>query len=214
VVDVKDVVMSVHASSMYLLTYNESGFTNPINPFSPVMNGSASLIFTSTISMTGSSLMFLPDYHVVINMGTNYSLVRVGLRATSPSLSYISNEKSYIDIIPKCSLGSYIETSKSSYDCMKCPNGSYSNQVDSKACRLVFSTVLFSMCWVPCALGIYPISYAAFARLVASQTKREMAASHVLEILTSLKSKTKFAGRVQTAFLLRSSTTLVLPSIF
>ena len=31
--DVKDVVMSVHASSMYLFTYNESGFTNPINPF-------------------------------------------------------------------------------------------------------------------------------------------------------------------------------------
>jgi hypothetical protein len=134
---------------MHLLSYNESGFTNPVNPFSPFMNGSASLNFTSTIIMTGSSSMFLPDYHVLINTNTNYSLVRVGLRATSSSLSFISNEKSYIDIVPKCSLGSYIETSKSSYDCMKCPNGTYSNHVDSKACRLALSIVLFSMCLVP-----------------------------------------------------------------
>ena len=148
-VDVKDVVISVHASSMHLLTHNESGFTNPVKVFLPVMNGSASLVFTSTIIMTGSSLMFLPDYYVLMNMNTNYSLVRVGLRATSPSLSYVSNENSYIDIIPKCSLGSFIEISKSSYDCMKCPNGTYSNQVDSKACRLALSIVLFSMCLVP-----------------------------------------------------------------
>ncbi len=136
-VAVKDVVMFVHASTIQLLTYDKSGSTNPVNSSLPFINGSASLFFTSTVIMTGSVLMFLPDYRVLMNINTNYSLVRVGLRATSPSLSYISNAKSYIDIFPKCSVGNFIESSKSSYDCIKCPDGAYSNQVDSTACRCV-----------------------------------------------------------------------------
>lgn len=131
-VEVNSVVVSVYATTIQL-AHDVNGSSNHHHSTLSQSIASASLIGTSAISLSGKSPIFLPDYIVAVNISANFSGIRVFLNATSPSLSFIPKDKSYIDLTSKCAMGDFVDSS--SYSCVKCPNGRYSNQVDSLTCR-------------------------------------------------------------------------------
>jgi hypothetical protein len=144
---VKDVLLSVQATTIRSLDVDVNGSSILSN--NSLSNASASLIFASSIVISGRRPVFLPDYIVSVNMSGNYSRIRVTLRASSPSLSFVPQGNSYIDLSPKCDMGKYVASSGAFFECVKCPDGSYSNQVDSRICRCEpVSAVLLSSFFV------------------------------------------------------------------
>ena len=144
----KNAVLNVNVSAIQLLVNATNGSAVIANGSLPSSIAAVSLIFAGfqPISISGKLSMFLPDFIVTVNLSTNYTRVRVILQATSPSLSFVAGEDSYIDVGPKCAMGNYVASSGASYDCFKCPNGTFSNQVDSRACRLAHKVLLFHIC--------------------------------------------------------------------
>ncbi len=126
-------MLSVQATTIRSLDVDVNGSSILSN--NSLSNASASLIFASSIVISGRIAVFLPDYIVSVNMSGNYSRIRVTLRASSPSLSFVQQGNSYIDLSPKCDMGKYVASSGAFFECVKCPDGSYSNQVDSRICR-------------------------------------------------------------------------------
>jgi hypothetical protein len=144
---VKDVSLYVQATTIRSLDVDVNG--SSIFSNSSLLHASASLIFASSIIVSGRMPVFLPDYVVSVNVSGNYSLIRVTLSASSPSLSFVQQGNSYIDLSPKCDMGKYVASSGAFFECVKCPDGSYSNQVDSRTCRYEpVSAVLLSSLFV------------------------------------------------------------------
>ena len=141
----KNAVLNVNVSAIQLLVNATNGSAVIANGSLPSSIAAVSLIFAGfqPISISGKLSMFLPDFIVTVNLSTNYTRVRVMLQATSPSLSYVPGDTSYVEVVPKCAIGTFVASSGASYECVKCPIGTYSNQVDSRACRLV-QTILFN----------------------------------------------------------------------
>ena len=131
-VEVNSRVVSVYATTLQL-AHDVNGSSNHYHSTLLQSIASASLIGASSIALSGKSPIFLPEYIVAVNISANFSGIRVFLNATSPSLSFVPKDKSYIDLTSKCAMGEIVDSS--SYTCVKCPNGTYSNQVDSLTCR-------------------------------------------------------------------------------
>ncbi len=110
-------------------------------------SGVASLVFSGSpvILITGEPPFYLPEVTVLVNVSFNYTRIRVIMQATSPSLAFVPGEQSYIEVMPKCSVGEYVAFSATSYDCVKCPDGLFTNHVDSATCRFEYCVPLFGV---------------------------------------------------------------------
>ncbi len=139
VVEVKNVVLNVNVAAIQLVSNVTNGSTIISNASLFSSSGAASLIFAGSkpLFVSGKISMFLPEFIVLVNISTNYTRIRVILQATSPSLLFVSGDTSFVEVVPKCAIGMFVASSGASYDCIKCSIGTYSNQMDSRACRLV-----------------------------------------------------------------------------
>lgn len=154
--EAKDVTLLVKASSILLL---DNGTDIGHNAASLLLSGSATINFASSIVISGRFSLFLPEYIVLVNISRNYTRIRVMLQATvakgtDSSAEYpkfVFGEESYIDIVPKCAMGSYIDSVGATYDCIKCPNATYSNLADSRTCRSEPFFVFFLLKLFPCS---------------------------------------------------------------
>ena len=215
IVEVNDIVMSVFATTIQILAQDVNGSSNHYHSTPPSSNASASLIFPSSIEISGQSPIFLPEYKVAVNISANFSRIRVFLSAaiTSPSLSFVSKNNSYIDLSPKCVMGEFVN---SSYSCDKCRAGTYSNQVDSLTCRSESPThtlLITNFHYCSQFFMLTRLLHTVFVRLVTTQTRRQLAASHAWQIFTSPTSKKPCAGPVRRIFSALSDAKLALPLI-
>ena len=146
-VQTKSTLLTVNVSMIHVFSnIVTNGSTSILNSSLLSSSAVASLVFSESqsILISGKPPNFLPELTVVVNLSTNYTRILVIIQAASPSLAFVPVEDSYIEVVPKCNVGTYVASSSASYDCLKCPKGSYSNYVDSMSCRYGFGSNMCS----------------------------------------------------------------------
>ena len=119
VVEARNAVLNVNVAAIQLVSNVTNGSTIISNAslFSP--SGVLSLIFagSQTVFISGETYIFLPEFIVVTNISTNYTRIRVMMQATSPSLLFVSGVSSFVEVVPKCAIGTFV--SSGAYVCIK-----------------------------------------------------------------------------------------------
>ncbi len=93
------------------------------------------LYLTSLFFASGRNV-WLPMFGIAITNIYTYTCVRVLFKASSPTLPFLNNTKSYLDIVPKCGLGVFVSgDSSGDFVCVPCASGAYANTRDARICR-------------------------------------------------------------------------------
>ena len=116
-------------------------FVRPCNFTKDVNNSNISgmignvLYLTSLVLASGKNV-WLPMFGIATTNIYTYTCVRVLFKASSPTMPFLNNSKSYLDIVPKCGLGVFVSVDSSGdFVCVPCALGAYANTRDARICR-------------------------------------------------------------------------------
>jgi hypothetical protein len=96
------------------------------------------LLIPSLYRLSGKYDVFLPAFVACVNIGRNYSRVRLTFSASAASLQYLKTSNAFVDVHPKCQSGSKVTALSSDvYQCSACPISMVSGIFDSNDCKCV-----------------------------------------------------------------------------